>query len=388
MVLIVIIDKFIYIKWNYAQKSYYEEKGYIFTKNHELFLVNINDLPLQSNIKIKIMCDFCKQEIMVQRYHLNLSIDEEHACKKCTHFKVEKTMMRKYGTTNILAIPEFKEKRKQTCIKNFGVEEPFLNKEFRDKCKQNLLENFGVNNSMLIPSVQEKRKKTMEKRYGNRNPFECEFILKKIKTTNIERYGYENPAKCEKIKNKVKATNIEKFGCENCSGNAIIKNKQNTTLYQNGTAPCSKAQKYLHSLFGGELNFPINNIMADIAFPLEMLCIEYDGSGHDLGVRIGTVSKEHYQQSELKRNYLLRNNGWNLIRIISRKDYLYDDETFKNLLLICKNYFSTTEHKWIKIDVDNNLLISSQFQQEISYIKKISRKQLKVIMENQHETIN
>jgi hypothetical protein len=47
--------------------------------------------------------------------------------------KREKTMMKKYGTTDINQIPGTKEKRKATCLRKFGTDNPSKHPEIRAK---------------------------------------------------------------------------------------------------------------------------------------------------------------------------------------------------------------------------------------------------------------
>lgn len=47
------------IKWNNANKKYYVNKGYVFTKNGDVFFVKFEDLPRSSSVKLQIKCDKC-----------------------------------------------------------------------------------------------------------------------------------------------------------------------------------------------------------------------------------------------------------------------------------------------------------------------------------------
>jgi very-short-patch-repair endonuclease len=149
--------------------------------------------------------------------------------------------------------------------------------------------------------------------------------------------------------------------CDECRVERIQK-----TMYKHGTQQCSSQQKYLHDLFGGELNFPVNSSTLDIAFPEDKLYIEYDGSGHDLSVKLGNVSQESFDNKEKNRRYSLYRQGWNEIRIISRKDYLPNNTTLLEMISFAKAYFNT-KHSWIVFDIDNKTVKSSQFDNEYNY---------------------
>lgn len=47
--------------------KYYRDKGYDAKYKRPLF-VNVNDLPDNSNIKIEVLCDYCKENVVYVRY--------------------------------------------------------------------------------------------------------------------------------------------------------------------------------------------------------------------------------------------------------------------------------------------------------------------------------
>ena len=47
--------------WNPRTKSYYESKGYVYTKMRDSFMVNVDDLPKTSNCKVDVQCDYCRK---------------------------------------------------------------------------------------------------------------------------------------------------------------------------------------------------------------------------------------------------------------------------------------------------------------------------------------
>lgn len=151
--------------------------------------------------------------------------------------------------------------------------------------------------------------------------------------------------------------------CNNCRVERIQK-----TMYKNGTQQCSTQQKYLYNLLGGELNYPVKNLSLDIAYLNEMIDIEFDGSGHDLSVKLGDISEKDFLKKEKNRRYALYRTGWKEIRIISKLDKLPSDEKIINMINLSKEYF-LTKHSWIKFDIDNNKIICSQFNKDYDYEK-------------------
>ena len=136
--------------------------------------------------------------------------------------------------------------------------------------------------------------------------------------------------------------------------------RRNLTFYENGTAPCSKEQSYINNLLKGKLNYPISNCSLDIAFPDEKIYIEYDGGGHNLSVKLNSITQKEFNKKEMKRNYFLMQKGWKSIRIISLKDKIPSDEKLIEMFNYAKQYLSTGRH-YIKFDIDNQNTITSQF---------------------------
>lgn len=160
------------------------------------------------------------------------------------------------------------------------------------------------------------------------------------------------------LNNRKIQTNLSSFGYEYvaCSPEKLAQMKQ--TLYKNGTAPCSKQQTYLHNLYGGELNYPVKTLSLDIAFPQEMIYLEYDGGMHNGQVIFGNLTQEEFNKKERNRSYALYRSGWKSIRIISNKDYLPSDNVLLNMMDYAKQYLE--DHHYIKFDIDNSTVITSK----------------------------
>ena len=142
--------------------------------------------------------------------------------------------------------------------------------------------------------------------------------------------------------------------------------RKRDTLFSNGTAPCSRQQRYLHQLFGGELNYPVKTFSLDIAFPEEMIYLEYDGGGHDLSVKYGNLTTEEFVKKERNRTYYFMRNGWKSIRIISSKDKIPSDEKLLEMLDYSRQYLSDNHH-YIKFDIDNHNIKTSQFIKDFDF---------------------
>ena len=139
------------------------------------------------------------------------------------------------------------------------------------------------------------------------------------------------------------------------------KEKQTKSMYLAGTCKSSTQQRYLNNLFKGELNYAVGSSFLDIAFPDEKIYIEYDGSGHGLGVKKKSYTKEEFEENEKRRNYALMRRGWKCIRIKSKRDRIPSDSTL--ITMFEQGKMILDDHHSVIFDIDNNSIT----YQEITY---------------------
>jgi len=382
---------------------------------------------IDSNEKAIIHKDCCKEckplkvkESNLLKYGVESTFQVKEIYQKCIN-----TFVDKYGVENPFQSEEIKTKIKQVCLNKYGVENYAQTEEWKERVSNTNLDKYGVEwvaqnneirqkqiNTNLIKYnnecplinelVSEKKFKTMLKNYNVLFPIQDKDIKNKIIQTNIERYGFDNPSKNEEVKEKVRNTCLDKFGFSCSLLNEEIKEKRNKTwgkyigghpfkdqliieksrktMYENGTSNTSNQQIYLCNLLKGKLNYPISRCSVDIAFPLELICIEYDGGGHNNDVKLGNISVEGFKDKEKRREIFIRNKGWNLIRIISTKDKLPSDNTLLLMLEYAKEYLSIN-HSWIYFDIDNSKIITSQYKINVDFgkLRKITKKDNQLI---------
>jgi hypothetical protein len=331
------------VKWNGNNKKWYISKGYEFTKHNEEFEVKVTDLPNGSHVDIEVLCDYCLEnniETIIHkewkryvRENIN-SVVKKDCCSNCQPIKTKECNMINFGVKSKTELKDTREKIKNTTIKRYGVEHNMQNEEIFNKAKQTFIENYGVDNPMK-----------------NKN------IIEKSNQSKISRFGSTNPFTNEDVMNKAKETNKQKYGTEWHMQSDFVKNKSRSTMYRNGTAPCSRQQKYLHNLFGGELNYPVGNCSLDIAFPNEKIYIEYNGNGHDLSVKLGNTTRVQFNRKEIKRYLYLKSKGWKQIKIISPVDYLPSDKIIIKELEKAIEWFESNEkgHSHYNIEIGNKI---------------------------------
>ncbi len=375
-------DKSIVIEIKRQNVNHYKDRGYN-CKVGDIVEVNINDLPIKSKIKITVICDYCGKEkdIPYCNYVKSISgIIHKYACNHCIGLKIKESNLIVYGVDSVMKLEKNKNKLQKTMMNKYGVKSPAQSKDVINKMKNTMIERYGADNSMHIEKFKNKQKRTLFNNYGVDSPLHNDLLKEKAYNTNMKKYGVSNPFQNKDIQEKQKQTCVEKYGCENVFQNEDIKKKSKLTMikkynsdhpmhikeikdkviekglktkYKYGTVSCSKQQKYIHNLIGGELNFPIDKLSLDIAFPKDKIYIEYNGSGHDIDVKYGRISKKDFQEKEIKRYQYLKSLGWKQIEINSFDDSLLIDELFVNLIEESKIELCNSKINHITINIQD-----------------------------------
>ena len=334
----MLLSKEVNIKWVANNVKYYVEKGYEYSKTGKEFTVKIEDLNPNSKYMVSVKCDYCTKDFEKQykMYHRDRDVSpiKKDACKDCAKLKRKESMLLTYGKEHALQVDKFKDKYKETLMENHGVDNPLKSEEIKNKAKNTIINKFGVE---YVTQSKE--------------------IMDKVIATNIERYGAKTNLCFEDVREKGKDKIFEKYGVNSVFKLDEFRQKSMWALYENGTAPCSKQQKYVNDVVGGDLNFPVNKLFLDIAFPKEFIYVECDFRGHDLHVRLGNITQEDMDNNEMKRYYMLRDLGWKMVRIISVKDRVPSKEKLLEMIDIAKSELKN--HSWIKFDLDNGYIETS-----------------------------
>ncbi|TVY09988.1 DUF7487 domain-containing protein [Paenibacillus cremeus] len=426
----LILPQMVEVKWSGKIKTHFIEKGYEFTKLFDEFSVYILDLPRGSSKEIELICDYCLEDGIVLAFsrpycHFVQSreISNKDCCRKCSSKKVAENTLAKYGVKNVNQLDEIKEKKKHINLERYGVEHYTQTEDYKEKVKKTNIEKYGVPYHIQSIEVRNRISKSNIDKYGVENVFANKEIIGKIKESNLKNHGFDNPMKNPEIVQKLANSNIEKYGVAvPLAEDANVKNKAKHTIiqrygvdnyskteeyiekvkatnqrirgvdfptqsgevmtkvsnsfYKNGTGKTSKQQIYLNNLFGGKLNYSKDlKAMLDIAFPEEKIYVEYDGGGHWLSVAMGQISIEDFNKKELRRSFALLREGWKEIRIISKSDLLPLDSKLLEMLSIAKKYLSTGRH-FIKFDIDENKIVTSQYEVNFDFgrLRKIKEK--------------
>ena len=83
--MMIVENQQIKVRWVSANKKWYIDKGYIFTKMWDYFYVKVEDLMPTSKYPIKVICDYCGEERECDFGNYNTSIQKngKYACYNC-----------------------------------------------------------------------------------------------------------------------------------------------------------------------------------------------------------------------------------------------------------------------------------------------------------------
>lgn len=351
------------VKLNAANIEYYKNLGYEIPvkkasestrKRHgkdfvydlgKTMNIKIEDLPKNSGAKVEVLCDICKENIISVKYADYNKVMERtgsYVCRPCSYKKRDQTNLEKYGSKSYLGTKECKQKTEEIMIERYGVPHYTQTQEYREKYHN-----------------------TCVKRYGE--SYNKHFREKAINTL-YENTGYAHAMQNPVIKDMVKNTNLKKYGVVCTLQVPEVREKVVKAFYENSSVATSKQQRYICNLYNGILNYPVRYYNVDVYLPNDRMTIEYDGSGHLLGVFTGDMTMEEFNQREIIRNTVIKKEGYKQMRIISSRDYLPSDDTLLQMLQCAKDYFyQYPSHSWIEFNIDTFTLRNAEHKDGILY---------------------
>jgi len=176
---------------------------------------------------------------------------------------------------------------------------------------------------------------------------ECRSL--KMMDVSLEKYGNICSLRNEDVQRKSKEKNLKNLGVQFPFQNKdILRKCFEATVLKYGkrimTKTISKQQIYLHQLFGGEINKVEFPFRLDIFFEQNAVYLEYDGSGHKMGIKFKGFTEEEFAEKEILRSLFLKEKGYKEFRIVSRDDILPSDKILLEIknrafdMLLNKNY--------------------------------------------------
>ena len=364
-----IITKEVEVRPSGKSIQYYKELGYDVEWRKPL-MVKVDDLPKNSNIRVYVACDICKREIgtTYQLYMKSVENCGYYTCKYCNYKKAVETTKKIYGVEYYTQTKEYKERARNTCNFKYGKDYPSQVPEIREKMKESLIAHYDVDNPTKSAEIRNAIKETVRERYGVDNVSQIDSVKEKIRESMHKKFGVDYALQSVEGQKRREATCIERFGVPHAMQCDEIKAKVAKVYYVNGNVATSNQQRYLHMLFGGELNYPISYYNVDICLPDENMVIEYDGGFHDGRVKLGQLTQEEFNQKELIRSKIIKSEGYKIIRIKSNIDRLPQDVILLQMLYEAKQYFSKyPNHSWIEYDIDKSIVRNAEHKNGVQY---------------------
>lgn len=175
MVFKMLVSKTVMVKWNGFIKKWYEDKGYVWTKQNDLFECKIEDVQINSTVKIEVNCDYCGETFYTEYRRLLNS----------------KKVINKDCCSNRICM---KEKSKEVNLKIYGVE----NYTQLDLHKESLRKRFQIPFVEVQNLCEKKNLKLLSNEIDYKNEKSRLFIICK----NHEEYGKQETCFANIKKNK------------------------------------------------------------------------------------------------------------------------------------------------------------------------------------------
>ena len=361
-------------KSKYSKQYIYDTDAYI--------TVRVEHLLPNSRAIVQCKCDYCGDifDCSYDLYTYNMDCNNpKTSCKNCSQNKRIETNLMIYGAKTKPITEEAKKKFRNTNLHRYGVEYYTQTSEYKKRAKETNQNKRGVDYPTQSPDVQQKILNSVRSRYGVDYISQLDWVKEKVKESCFKHYGVEHACQSEAVKEKMKRNNYEKYGCNYTLQVHEFRQKGRETMFNKQNAPVSIQQKYLCSLYGGFLNYPIESYSGDIVLKDEKIDIEYSGGGHWLSIIYGNETEEEFLHRKVIRSNIIKRNGYKEVEIISRKDLIPSDTVLNQMLSDAKQYFSDYQkHSWITFDIDEGIVKNAEYQRSYFYgqLRKIKKSDL------------
>ena len=316
----MLVSEFVPIKVVPRNKRRFLEWGFEDVSVGEVIQVPVDRLTECSTYKVQVQCDYCgcryEIPIVLRNRNLRRSHITNDCCSDCKQHKAAEAIQSIYGVNSVMALPEIRAKREQTCLDRYGVANTSSLPEIRDKYKQTMIERYGNDNPMHVMEIREKRAATCQERYGAEFPLSTKEVQQKVRQTCKERYGSEYVTQNADVRARILETVRERYGCDNPMQNRDISQK---SISHQSKVLVSRGQQGMFDNacelgYKCELNYPHNGFSYDVALFVDGYCIdlEYDGQ----------YWHKDRQEYDTHRDRVSVESGWKVIRFQQIGRYL------------------------------------------------------------------
>jgi len=370
----MILEKTVKIIINSRNITYYKEKGYTLTNpnSFNIIEVNINDLNVNSKVKIHAKCNECSgvTYLTYQKYNKNIEFkdDKLYSCKKCAGKRAAITFKLHFKDVS----PEAKQLellKKATNLKNNGAE----NYNNMDKHNETMMKNHGVNYTLESPILRKIIEETNLKNHGVKHNSERQEIKDLISKTlkqnyipkTIKFYKDKYNIEIQEVKDK---TFIVK--CNDCGESYEIDKKLfrlrlyyknnpclicNPTGSKNTSLPEKHLLNYIIENYDGEIlensKRIIKPLELDIYLPELKIAFEFNGIYYHSSAF--DVSPDYH----LMKYNICKETGIELIQIFE-DDWYFSNHIIKSIILdkLNKNNIISFDDCDIKEITDINIV--------------------------------
>lgn len=289
----LILEQKVKIKWNNANRKYYESKGYLFTKNGEEFSIDIEDISKGSKALVKFKCDWveCNSLPFERPFHLAMRNEHQYCCHDCS---VKSNSKRKLDARPV--------KNCEWCQKEYSV--PHFEKETSRFCSRECKTKWN--------SVAFKGNKSS--RYVERITVECSWCGEDIQRTpnyiNNRTYNFCN-RDCQQNWHREVYVKSDEF--LELAKKTMLNNLREGKIRTSKTEPHLKINQILDDLgVKYENELPVSDYSFDIYLSDFDLYIEVNGGYWHCDNRLYKEINYAHQLDRIikdkrKRTYLLNN---------------------------------------------------------------------------------
>ena len=118
----------------------------------------------------------------------------------------------------------------------------------------------------------------------------------------------------------------------------------------------SKTQEVLTNLFNGIGNFPIGRYNVDILLD-DNVVLEYDGGGHDWGIKLSNLNENDFIKHEEERNHYIIGRGYRIIKFKNNNDKKYSNIEYLDALNLCLQKY-IKKYNYVEYDFSNKNITS------------------------------
>lgn len=160
-------------------KNIAEKRNQIIIEKYQTTDCSLRDLSHEFNLSPASLT------MILQKYKIEVPTDRKNKARS-------KTCLEKYGTTNVMYVPEVIENREAHFIETLGVTSPFKSKLVQETARASFKAKTGYDHPCHDPKVLAAMIKTNQKKFKGNAPACSQDILDKMESTNRLRYNVSN----------------------------------------------------------------------------------------------------------------------------------------------------------------------------------------------------